>query len=167
MNQRRSHPPGTCRAVPRASPHPVANRSLDIPGYSAIVSPGMNCRNEAVEARKRQMTPVDHRPVRTVLIPWVIALVTLIGLNALVSDHARIRKSQSSGELELSQLADDLRPLGRVFGGQDVSFPDPADLNGAMGSSRFVLVDPCPEQRLLRFENGAIRGRAPPRWLLA
>lgn len=110
------------------------------------------------------MTHVDHRSVRAVLIPWVIALVTLIGLNALVSDHARIRKSQSSGELELSQLADDLRPLGRVSGGQDFSVPDSTDLTGAPGfSSRLVLMDPRREHRLPRFENGAIRGRAPPR----
>lgn len=109
------------------------------------------------------MPTLDHRPFRTVLIPWVIALVTLIGLNALVPDQARARKIDSSGELELSQLADDATPAGRISNSQIFLAPHPKDATGTMGSSSgLVLIEKHRCQSVPQDKEGAIRGRAPP-----
>jgi len=114
------------------------------------------------------MSTFDHRPFNTVLIPWVIALVTLIGLTALVPDQARVRKIGSSGELELSQLADDATPVGRTSSSQVFLAPHLKDVTGALcTSSGLILIEQHQGQTVFRSKEGAIRGRAPPARRLA
>jgi hypothetical protein len=109
------------------------------------------------------MTNLDHRPFRTVLIPWVIALVTLIGLNALAPDHARVRKNDPSGEMGLSQLADDAATPGRICSLQTLPAPHPADgIRALCLSSRLVLIEERRGQAVFQALEGAAQGRAPP-----
>ncbi len=114
------------------------------------------------------MSHPDHRPFRTVLTPWVIAMVTLIGFSALIPDHARARKFESSGELELSQLADDTTLPGRASSSQVfLTSCRQAVTTALCASSQLILIDKRRGQSMFRAKEGAIRGRAPPAWRLA
>jgi hypothetical protein len=114
------------------------------------------------------MTTADHRPIRTVLIPWVIALVTLVGWHAFMPDQARVRKTGSSGEMELSQLADDAAPLGRIAAPQVfITFRPTDGTSHLLASSRLVLIENRRDQPAFRSREGAVRGRAPPAGPLA
>jgi hypothetical protein len=145
--------------------HP--NQSFDNPRLPLILVAGkshlMRLRPGTVP-----MANFEHRPFRTVLIPWVIALVTLFGLSALVPDHARARKFESSGELELSQPADDGTPPGRISNSQVFQVSWRQVVTGVQSSSsQLVLIEKRRGQPVFRSRKGAIRGRAPPTGLVA
>ncbi|MGL5016958.1 MAG: hypothetical protein ACRDBP_02410 [Luteolibacter sp.] len=57
----------------------------------------------------------EERQPRTAWIPWIFALVTLLGVNALVPDHSRLRRSETPDEIGISQLADPVNPPGRTL----------------------------------------------------
>lgn len=54
------------------------------------------------------MSVPEHKTIRTALIPWVMAIVTLIGLNALASVHRFTKKDESSHESAISELSDEV-----------------------------------------------------------
>lgn len=115
------------------------------------------------------MTTVDHRSYHSVLIPWVIALVTLIGWNAsFILDHTRVKKAFSSGKIELSQLVDDTKPSGRISTPQISLASQPTNETNLLGaSSRLVLIEKRGDQSALRSSKGVIKSRAPPVGLVA
>jgi hypothetical protein len=114
------------------------------------------------------MPSSEHRSLSSVLIPAVIALITMIGLNALLPDLARSRKIDLSGEPEVSQLADDVTPAGRLSNTQVFAAPHPDDVTRFLGlPSGLVLIDNRRGQPVFGTKEGAVQGRAPPTRLFA
>jgi hypothetical protein len=109
------------------------------------------------------MSVTENRSLRTVLIPWVIALVTLFGLNAIAPNHARSRKSEPQEGIGLSQPANDAQTSGRVS--------NPLVFVATTSRDDFKLLNQ-PSWRLpietptttptVRSPKGAVQGRAPP-----
>ena len=114
------------------------------------------------------MTRPTHRTVRTALIPWVIALVALFGLNVLIPDYSDSKKSESPDEIGLSQLAHHTQATGRFFNPQVFLDPSLSDGIGFLNSSSLFL---CIENRrdilVIQSLPGAVQGRAPPVNLLS
>ncbi|MGD7652373.1 MAG: hypothetical protein ACQCXQ_04095 [Verrucomicrobiales bacterium] len=97
------------------------------------------------------------------LIPWVITLVALVGLNALVPLHGRVRKTDCSDIAGLSQLSDDAQSPARVsslpvFLASQASGADLATFL----TSQLLCIESLRQQAPLETRDGAIRGRAPP-----
>lgn len=114
------------------------------------------------------MSSSDHRPIRTALIPWVIALVALFGLNALVPIFSITKKSECPEGVRLSQLADDGQIPGRVT--SPLVYLEPPPANGArFHGSAWVLrrIETRRDQPVVQTLDGAVRGRAPPAKALA
>ena len=109
------------------------------------------------------MTITNHRSYRAVLIPWVITLVALVGLNALVPNHGRTRKSDSSEIAGLSQLADDARTLARISNLPVFLSPQLTEADWTMShTARLLCIETLRQQTPRQARNGAIRERAPP-----
>lgn len=54
------------------------------------------------------MSVPEHKTIRTALIPWILAIVALVGLNALASVHRFTKKDESSHESAISELSDEV-----------------------------------------------------------
>ena len=109
------------------------------------------------------MTSSDHRPFRTALIPWVIALVALFGLNALAPIFSITKKSECPEGVGLSQLADDGQIPGRVT--SPLVYLDPPAADGTrFHGIAWVLrrIETRRDHPVAQALGGAIRGRAPP-----
>jgi hypothetical protein len=105
-------------------------------------------------------TPED-RTIRTALIPWVMALVALIGLSSMVPDYSRIRKSGSSGEASVTQLADSPSALGNVA--HPLAFLSPVSIReAAILTSQLLRVEVLRIEPLTPSLDGVPQGRAPP-----
>jgi hypothetical protein len=113
------------------------------------------------------MNSPDHRHVRTAWIPWVAALVALLGLNVLVPADSHSRRSETADEIGLSQQADNAQPAGRIFNPLVTLAPGSSGEIGFLTASSSLL---CLENRRDRpasqSPEGAVRGRAPPvKWI--
>ena len=109
------------------------------------------------------MTATNHRTCNRTMIPWVIALVALIGLNAIVSEHSRGRMREVSDEIGLSQIADDAQTLARTANPLLLFTPDCSETSASPGlSSRLLSIETGREHPVATVLGGAIRGRAPP-----
>jgi len=109
------------------------------------------------------MSSSDHRPIRTALIPWVIALVALFGLNALAPIFSITKKSECPEGVGLSQLADDGQIPGRIT--SPLIYLDPPPTDGArFRGFAWVLqrIETRRDHPVAQLLGGAIRGRAPP-----
>ncbi|RYD47936.1 MAG: hypothetical protein EOP85_04555 [Verrucomicrobiaceae bacterium] len=105
----------------------------------------------------------ENKSMRLAVIPWIMAIIALVGLNALASVHRFTKKQESSHESALSELSDDVVARGGVcdplvFVEQAASADTPTT-----GISPFVPVA-LPELRLIDtgFTTGRVQGRAPP-----
>jgi hypothetical protein len=114
------------------------------------------------------MTTLDHRPIRTALIPWVIALVTLVGWNAFFPEQVRTRKIDSPGEMELSQRVDEAQSKARISSPQVFLAHISTDsIRVSILSSGLVLMEKHGSWPVFRSQEGAIQGRAPPAGAIA
>ena len=114
------------------------------------------------------MTDFDLRTLRSKLPPWAILLIGLFALNALAPAPARTKKSESTGEVGLSQKVDGVQEGGSGNSPVETAPPPTLELVVLPGSASRIPrsaapADLPPPQRL----NEAIRGRAPPPGVLA
>lgn len=109
------------------------------------------------------MTGFYHRPFRAVLIPWVMTLVALFGLNALLPDYSNLRKNESPDGIGLSQQADDAQMAGRISKEHDLLTPHLSDEVGPVDLAWLrLLMEIRRERPWVQPLEGATRGRAPP-----
>jgi hypothetical protein len=110
-----------------------------------------------------RMTPSGHRPVRTALIPWVIALVALLGINVLVPDHSRSRRNEASDEIGLSQLPDNALPAGRTSNPLVCHAPGSPEWIGFLSFPwLFLCIEVRRDLPAVESFRGTVQGRAPP-----
>jgi hypothetical protein len=109
------------------------------------------------------MSCPDLRPARTALIPWVLALVALFGLNVFVQDHSHVGKGDAGEGMGLSQSADDAPILGRVSNPQACLAAPPAANAGFLDlPSSLLCIETRRVEPVLQSARGVLRGRAPP-----
>lgn len=109
------------------------------------------------------MNAVRQGPLRTVMIPWVMALWVWVGWNALIPDHGRSRNDDALEGAGLSQVADETGLPGRVA--DPLVFTPVCD--GTLGlepklSWHLLPIPMDGTQVLTAAPEGACRGRAPP-----
>jgi len=100
--------------------------------------------------------------MRTALIPWVIALVALFGLNAIAPNHSLTKKSDSLRGIGLSQQSADIQTPGRFSNSLAYVAPTPCDWAMAPGSSLLLCIETRMDHTVVQSLRGAVRGRAPP-----
>jgi hypothetical protein len=109
------------------------------------------------------MDSMDHRPLRTAWIPWVIALVALFGVNALIPDQSRSRRNETSEEIGISQLADNAQAPGRITHPLIFLIPDFSGKSGFLSASSSILhIETRRDLPAVQSLEGAVQGRAPP-----
>ncbi len=109
------------------------------------------------------MTEEEKRTPRNAWIPWVLALVALLGLNAICGDYSRTRRDESPDGVGLSLAAKDSATAGRVSDPLMLAPPGPrleASAN-LIVVTRFGIM--ALEERIpATMRRGAMQGRAPP-----
>lgn len=109
------------------------------------------------------MNSPENRQLRTVLIPWVIALVALFGVNALIPDQSRSRRSEAPDEIGISQLADNAQTPGRPMHPLVYLTPDFLNQFGFFNSfSSIHHIETRRQMPVVQSPEGAVQGRAPP-----
>jgi hypothetical protein len=104
----------------------------------------------------------QERQLRTAWIPWIFALVTLLGVNALVPDHSRLRRSETPDEVGVSRLADPGNSPERSLDPPVFLTPPPAADSDQFISWSFLHRGNCCETPVADSPAGAPQGRAPP-----
>lgn len=103
----------------------------------------------------------EDRSIRTALIPWVMALVALIGMSSIALDYSRARKSGSLGEAGVTQLAENPAAPGQMA--HPLVFISPESFRvAAVLSSRLLRVEVLRSEPLTPSLSGMPQGRAPP-----
>jgi hypothetical protein len=109
------------------------------------------------------MNASEERFHHSALIPWVFALVALIGCNALLPNLAQARKGRDLDGCSLTQVTGDSPAPGAQS--------QPGVVLAPGGTSHFKLtappsslleMDPGEVPRVVSQGRGAARGRAPP-----
>lgn len=109
------------------------------------------------------MSLPEHKTIRTTLIPWIVAIVALLGLNALASVHRFTKKDESSHKSAISELSDEIQARGGVS--DPLVFIEPAVQEEAAPSEAGI---PVPQVRVpgvlmeTGVRAGGVQGRAPP-----
>jgi len=102
------------------------------------------------------------------MIPWIIALALLFGVNAFTPDLCQDDKQGPTKDLTFSQAADDFQVAGRA---QAPLLKLPAlgwDDFGFFGSAyTLILVAPENDPWLSQAKRGVVHGRAPPSAVIA
>lgn len=109
------------------------------------------------------MTSSDKRLAPSALIPWVFALVALLGCNALAANPVAMRKGKYPDGSSITQVAVESLPAGSISTPLVFLAPDPSDeikLNGP--SSTRMGIDSGRDQLVLTDRSGGVQGRAPP-----
>jgi hypothetical protein len=108
------------------------------------------------------MSRVESRPLHGALIPWVIALVAMLGLNSLAPELARSARRDAPDGIKPTELAQQT-PAGRILNLQISA--DPSPLNGIRFRSPagvFLSIECRVDAPVAQSFAGAVRGRAPP-----
>jgi hypothetical protein len=109
------------------------------------------------------MDSPDNPLTRTALIPWIIVLVALFGVNALVPDQSRSRRHEASDEIGISQLGDNAQVPGRIYNPPVLMVPDFSNQFGFLGSSSLIdRIETVRDLPMVQSPGGAVQGRAPP-----
>jgi hypothetical protein len=105
----------------------------------------------------------ELRQHRIAWIPWVLAVVALLGINALSRDDSRVRLNETDDGVGISFAAKDLGTIGRVS--YPLVFGPPAPLTETVchdTGSKFVKLEAGKDFDPAGLRHGAARGRAPP-----
>lgn len=109
------------------------------------------------------MSLPENKTIRLAVIPWIMAIIALIGLSALASVHRFTKKLESSQESAISELSDEAQPGGRVSG--PLVLIEPATEEVTIPAVTYTLVPHIVPPSVLivpDFKAGKIQGRAPP-----
>jgi|GEM_PF-3911005 len=170
----RPHKASCGRARPQLNNHQSIH-------YPALTGPIVDCRlfeaqSGVTGGRHRQrvdkwdswltmrfrMSRVETRPLHCALIPWVIALVAMLGLNSLAPDLGRSARRDSPDEIKPSELAQQT-PAGRILNFQVSPEPSPCDgIRLLSPSGGFLSIDCLVDAPVVQSLAGAVQGRAPP-----
>lgn len=100
---------------------------------------------------------------RIAWIPWVLAVVALLGINALGGEDSPVRRKDTVDGVRLSVAAKDLCSSGRVADPlKFVPPPQPIDTVHLDPGSTFVKLEATKDFILASLRSGVARGRAPP-----
>ncbi len=109
------------------------------------------------------MSLPENKTLRVAVIPWVMAIIALVGLNALASVHRFTKKQESSHESSISEISDDLQTRGRISDPLVFIEPDTEEETKPVVSNILIpLILPEPVVIDTGFKAGVVRGRAPP-----
>lgn len=109
------------------------------------------------------MNASEERFHPSALIPWVLALVALIGCNALLPNLAQARKGRDLDGCSLTQVTGDAPAPGAQSQPGVVLAPGSTrNFKLTAPPSSLLEMDPREVLRVIRNGSGAAQGRAPP-----
>lgn len=109
------------------------------------------------------MNAPEERFCPSALIPWVFALVALLGCNALAPHPGLIRKARDLDGSSLTQVSGEAPSAGAVANPVVFLAPDPTDrIHPGGPSSSLSGIDVRGDGTPVTGWRGAVRGRAPP-----
>jgi hypothetical protein len=108
------------------------------------------------------MMDEELRQHRIAWIPWVLALVALLGANALIRDDCSTRRNDTDDTVGISVAAKDLGSLGRASDPMILGPSAPIDTVCHDPGSKFVKLETGKDSKPASSRHGASRGRAPP-----
>lgn len=109
------------------------------------------------------MMDEEWRRHRIAWIPWILALVALLGINAVSRDDSRARRNDSVDGVGLSIAAKDVEAAGRVSDPLVFGPPSPPiDTISHDPASKFVNLEAGEDFEPANLRHGVAQGRAPP-----
>lgn len=105
----------------------------------------------------------ETRAHRIAWIPWVLALVALLGLNSVYREDSRVRRNDPIDGIGLSLASQDPEMAGRVSNPLVPGPPAPLiDTTSHDPGETFVKLEAGRIVVLASLRHGAVQGRAPP-----
>ena len=109
------------------------------------------------------MKSSEDRFCPSALIPWIFALVALLGCNSLIPHLTASRKGRSDDGSSLTQVAVECSLAGAVANPLVFLAPDPTERARVSGPpAQFLGIDARRDPIVVRVWGGAVLGRAPP-----
>lgn len=109
------------------------------------------------------MNAPEERFHSSALIPWVFALVALIGCNALLPNLAQARKGRDLDSCSLTQVTGDCpAPGAQSQPGVTLAPPGQGRFKLTAPPSSLLEMDLREIARVIRGGRGSVQGRAPP-----
>jgi len=109
------------------------------------------------------MPPSETRFLHATMIPWVLALVALVGLSALLPGQRISKRQETSHDSGISSLSDDVQMRGRSL--DPVVFLEPAMGGEIKAGTSFIWIPRIASRHSQPATDcfvGAAHGRAPP-----
>jgi hypothetical protein len=109
------------------------------------------------------MIASDNRRVPSALIPWVFALVALLGCNAMAPNTVAMRKGKYLDGSSVSQVSPEALPAGSISIPLVFLAPGASDGIQSDGPSSLLLgIENGRAQAMVSGRRGEVQGRAPP-----